>query len=154
MLERKSRTIEYGEGDHVVKLVIVEATAMTAMKRAIYGGRAQAFIDKLQSDENEEGNDSEVDSVALSAAAILARIAYPDCLAATKEISGLPQDMPIEDFLDLPQELTDAWQNVVYELNPHWYPFQEKDEGQDEKKEADDSGKSNSDANSSSTMPQ
>jgi len=39
------------------------------------------------------------------------------------EVEGLDAEMPVADFLALPQALTDAWQNVVYELNPHWYPF-------------------------------
>jgi len=49
---------------------------------------------------------------------------------------GLDADMSVEAFLDLPEQLTDAWQNLVYELNPHWYPFRKPDAGAEAEKNA------------------
>jgi len=144
-MPRVNRELTYQDDQHDVVLVIEEATALSAMKRAIYQGRAQAHIEALEARVSEEGASFAGGTVGIQAQNIVAGVLYPDCLAAVAEAQGLDPDMDVPTFLSLPQGLTDAWQNLVYELNPHWYPFHSDAEKKDAEP-SDNNSKSASDA--------
>lgn len=139
----RTRELAYEDESRTVRLIIGEATALAGMKRALLTGRAQSYLDSLtgampnaEAEEEVEENVEDgvaFDSIAIAACTLLVRYLYPDLLAAVVEAEGLDVDMDVEAFLSLPQALTDAWQNLVYELCPAWYPFHRKD-----KKDADD----------------
>lgn len=49
-------------------------------------------------------------------------IIYPDLIAATSEVTGIPWPLDFDSFLDLDSSMVDGWLNGVYTLNPHWAP--------------------------------
>jgi len=63
------------------------------------------------------------DPLTVSAACIMAQVIYPDLVAATTESEGLDVGrLAIEEFLGLDERLVGAWEEAVYDLNPHWLP--------------------------------
>ncbi len=114
MLETHELTYEGNE--LTVRLVLGKATVLVGMKRALLQGRANAYLDTLPKTNDVAGLDA-------AARQLLVRLLYPDLLACVVSAEGVDADMDVETFLALPEQLTDAWQNLVYELNPHWYPF-------------------------------
>ena len=60
---------------------------------------------------------------------MVATATYPACLAVTMEIINTGakkldiKKLPLEEFLDLPDEMINRWEAMVYELNPAWDPF-------------------------------
>lgn len=52
------------------------------------------------------------------------RFMYPDCLACSEgEIGGRAVDeLSFEEYMALPDRITEAWLSTVYEINPHWQP--------------------------------
>ena len=127
----KTQELIYQDEELTVRLVLGAASVLAGMKRAILSGRATAFL------ESQESQAAGTASVAATARNLIAQTLYPDCLAAIVEAEGLDAEMDVAAFLQLPEELTDTWQNAVYDLNPHWYPFRrnaEDEEQADEKK--------------------
>ena len=119
-----NRELTYEGGGLKVRLVLGAATVLAGMKRALLQGRAQAYSDLVGAESGAGG------SVEATARTLLARFLYPDLLACVVEAEGLNVEMSVAEFLVLPEALTDAWQNLVYALNPHWYPFQRPDEAE------------------------
>ena len=124
-----TRELTYQDDALDVRLVISAPTVLTAMKRSVYYGRALAYLDALDQ-ANAEAAEEEAatpqlvnNAVEIAAQRLVAQYIYPDVLAASVEAEGLNLDMPVSDFLALPEALTDAWQKVVYELCPDWWPF-------------------------------
>ena len=135
----ETREIVYEDETSVVHLVVRAATALDGMQRALLQGRAAAYIAAL--------DDEDTGEIAGTARRLLANFLYPDLLAVVTGADGLDVEMDVATFLDLPEGLTDAWQNAVYELNPHWYPFRREDEDEteaDEKKVPDKSASASS----------
>lgn len=64
-----------------------------------------------------------------------ARFMYPDCLAcSTGEIGGKPVDeLTFDEFMSLPDRITETWLNAVYRINPHWQPRLPEPEAQEKK---------------------
>ena len=116
------RELTYEGGGLTVRLVLGAATVLTGMTRALLQGRAQAYSDQVSAEDGE--------GLANTARVILARFLYPDLLACVVRAEGLSLEMSVAEFMELPEALTDAWQNLTYELNPHWYPFPRPDEAE------------------------
>lgn len=119
----ETRELTYEGGGLEVHLVIGAATVLAGMKRALLQGRVAAYLDEHEPEEGIEA----------TARNLLARFLYPDLLASLVQAEGLDADMDVETFLALPEQLTDAWQNLAYELNLHWYPFRREPEDVAEK---------------------
>ncbi len=64
-----------------------------------------------------------------------ARFMYPDCMAcSTGEIGGQPVgELTFEQFLNLPDQVTETWLEAVYRVNPHWSPRLPEQEEQEKK---------------------
>jgi hypothetical protein len=121
----EQRELTYEGGGLNVKIVVGAATVLAGMKRALLQGRAQAYNDQQAGEEGLEA----------TARVLLARFLYPDLLAGLVSAEGLNPEMDVAEFMALPEAFTDAWQNLTYELNPHWYPF-ERDTAEAEKNAA------------------
>lgn len=119
------RELTYEGGGLTVKLTLRAATVLDGMRRALLQGRAASYLDAQP--------ENEANGLDMTARGLLVRILYPDLLACVVTASGIDQDMQPGEFLDLPEPFTDAWQNLVYELNPHWYPFRRESEAETEK---------------------
>lgn len=99
-----------------VELTVTEATVLIGIKRT----RLKA--------EGLEVNEEDIDR------RLLRMFTYPDLMAATVEAAGIPWPLDFEDFLALPDRLVSQWERLLYQLNPHWLPPREEDEGIDQKK--------------------
>jgi len=118
----ETRTLTYQDEALDVTLELGAATTLAGVRRALLQGRALAYLDEGAAEAG----------LAATARRIVVQYLYPDLLAAVVEAEGLDPEMPVADFLALPEALTDLWQNLVYDLNPHWYPFRRPDEPEDE----------------------
>lgn len=139
----QTKTVEYyvekdGEKPVDIKLVVSEATVFVGMRRAVLQGRAESWValrreaivgDEVDEvDEVDEADEADINDVRpgfldLMAGSLAARILYPDLVACVTEAEGLsPDTLSVDGFLALPEQLTQAWETAVYELNPHWLP--------------------------------
>jgi len=67
----------------------------------------------------------------------VALVIYPRCIAVTVdgEINGKSAKIvTVEEFLELPAEIGEAWLSTVLELNPAWRPGYSASEVEAEKK--------------------
>jgi len=109
------KTLELTAGGVTARLQIREATTLMGMRRG-----------QLAADAKDD------DPLIWFAC----RFMYPDCLACSDgEIGGKPvRELTFEEFLALPDQITEAWLAAVYEVNPHWQPrLPEKPEIQEKK---------------------
>lgn len=111
MLEGK-RNVNYDDGAVRAQLEIAPATVLTGFRRGV--------LQRLR--DADDPND----------VALLRRFTWPDLKAATTaghihwdqgEINV--SDLTFEQWIELPEALVVEWENVVYEVNPHWMPVAE-----------------------------
>ena len=77
------------------------------------------------------------DPLTISAASIMAQVIYPDLVAATVESDGLDVGhLSIDQFILLDERLVGAWEDAVYDLNPHWLPGADAGPGDTQEKKA------------------
>lgn len=146
-----TKTVEYlvesgdAEGEAtVIRLVVSQATVLMGMKRAVLQGSAESWVASRRAealadiegdadaegkgeggsdDDPASGNGHRIGMLTLMAGSLAARILYPDLIACTVEADGLDAEaLTVESFLELPDQLTGAWEAAVYALNPHWLP--------------------------------
>ncbi len=134
MTTLQRRSVVYESGDVKIDLVVSEASALTGMRRALLRGRASAYLNSLNGAGGEESEDDKpsLSALDLSAITLMARVVYPDLVAAAVEADGIDLEMSIDDFCGLPDSLVDAWEVAVYQLNPHWLPSQPENEVEEE----------------------
>ncbi len=108
-----TRTVEFKDAGHDIRLVVREATALDGMKRTVLQGRAERYI-----------KESSLAGLAGGAAVVMARYAYPALIAATVQAEGLDIEMDIDTFLELPEQFFWIWSEAVFDLNPHWSPYE------------------------------
>lgn len=118
----KTETVTYKDDDLDVKLAVSEATVLVGMKRT----RLKMAGDKLEKERAEKEGNHDLDRL------ILRVTIYPDLVAATTQVKGLPWPLDFETFLTLPEPLWAVWEEAVYKLNPHWVP--KTDDDSEEKK--------------------
>ena len=118
-----TKIVTYQDDDIDVRLVIARADIRAGMRRT----RLQ-----LDADAHDKGKKARRDDPDVR---LLRRFTYPDLMAATVEASGIPWPLAFEDYLALPERLGLAWEQAVYELNPHWLPPASEEAASEEKKE-------------------
>ncbi len=115
----KQKTIEYHDEELNVSLVIGRATVRTKIEREKLSGQAFENSKPVNPDLNVHYRQA---------------VIYPACIAATLEAPGLDWPLSFDQFLDLPDELVDAWYAAVLEVNPHWSTKSEEPQADIEKK--------------------
>ncbi|HUX16631.1 MAG TPA: hypothetical protein VMW52_09180 [Phycisphaerae bacterium] len=118
-----TKTVSYHDEEIDVRLTIARADIRAGMRRT----RLQLDADAHDKGKKARNEDPDV--------RLLRRFTYPDLMAATVEASGIPWPLGFEDYLALPERLGLAWEQAVYELNPHWLPPASEETASDEKKE-------------------
>ena len=125
----KTRTVEYKDDEYDVKIVVQKANALTAMKKSIITRNNLQWLRKYYA--GDDGDDADEESLSATLPSpgglddearryVLQRV-MPDLLSVVKECQGLDLDeIKPEQFFDLPDALTDAWEIAVYTLNRHW----------------------------------
>lgn len=110
------KTLELTVGDVNARLEIREATTLMGMRRGQLAAEAKDESDPL--------------------VWFARRFMYPDCLACSDgEIGGKPvRELTFNEFLSLPDQITEAWLAAVYEVNPHWQPRLPETEEQEKKR--------------------
>lgn len=98
------KTLELTAGGVTARLEIREATTLMGMRRGQLMAEAKDERDPL--------------------VWFARRFMYPDCLACSEgEIGGKPvSELTFDEYLALPDQITEAWLAAVYEINPHWQP--------------------------------
>lgn len=110
------RVVEYAEEGFAARLIVAAATVRMGIERTLmqHGARQLGQDDPPQ-------------------VSLLRRITWPDLVAATVEgqINGRPVwDLTFDEWLDFPEPLVIAWERAVYELNPHWLPPADDQDGE------------------------
>jgi len=100
----KTRVIEYQDDELNVRLVVARANMQAGMCRT----RLQLLAESAD-DDNEDIK-------------LLRRFSYPDVIAATVDVEGIPWPLSFEDYVQLPERLGLLWERAVYDLNPSWLP--------------------------------
>jgi hypothetical protein len=97
------KTLELTAGGVTARLQIREATTLMGMRRG-----------QLAADAKDD------DPLIWFAR----RFMYPDCLACSAgEVDGKPvSQLTFDEYMALPDQITEAWLAAVYEVNPHWQP--------------------------------
>lgn len=110
------KKLELTVGNVIVRLEIREATTLMGMRRGQLAAEAKDDSDPL--------------------IWFARRFMYPDCLACSDgEIGGKPaRELTFDDFLALPDQITEAWLAAVYEVNPHWQPRLPEPQEQEKKR--------------------
>ena len=49
-------------------------------------------------------------------------ITYPNCIACTVKVEGMPWPLSFTDFCKNSETFNVKWEQAVYEVNPHWKP--------------------------------
>jgi hypothetical protein len=49
-------------------------------------------------------------------------ITYPNCIACAVKAEGMPWPLSFDDFCKNSETFNIAWEQAVYEVNPHWKP--------------------------------
>jgi hypothetical protein len=109
------KTLELTCGELVARLEIHPATTLMGLQRGQLAAAAQGESDPL--------------------VWFARRFMYPDCLACTR---GTIDDQPVgelsfDEFLSLPDQLSEAWLAAVYQVNAHWSPRLPEPEEQEKK---------------------
>jgi hypothetical protein len=107
MLE-KTRVTKY-EG---AEITVRRASARIGIKRYLLASEGQKI--------NENEPDEEL--------RILRLILYPDLISATISATGIPWPISFEEFVDLDDDLMNAWADDVYKVNPTWRPVVQPEE--------------------------
>jgi len=139
----KTSTLHWvsADGDINVDITVSEATLMVGLRRQQLVVQAQAklrkrgneFLSWIESavDRDQIPDAEEVGQVATVDADYTIWLGYctwyPACMAATTRIANkkeatqkLSMKMDSDDFMELPEQLVNAWLQKVYDLNPLW----------------------------------
>lgn len=110
------KTLELTVGKSTARLEVREATTLMGMRRGQLMAEAKDESDPL--------------------VWFARRFMYPDCLACSSgEISGKPVgELTFDEFIALPDQITEAWLAAVYEVNPHWQPRLPEPQEQEKKR--------------------
>jgi len=118
-----TKVVTYQDEEIDVRLTITRADIRAGMRRT----RLQLDADAHGKGKKARSEDPDV--------RLLRRFTYPDLMAATVEASGIPWPLAFDDYLALPERLGLAWEQAVYELNPHWLSPASEEAVSEEKKE-------------------
>ncbi|MGQ9491726.1 MAG: hypothetical protein ACUVS6_13720 [Anaerolineae bacterium] len=97
---------------HDIQITVSEATVLQGTRRGVLRGEALRL--NVEDEPPERW--------------LLRVITYPDLVAATVEVRGIPWPLEFADFCGLPERLVNDWSEAVYRLNPHWRPTTETDQ--------------------------
>lgn len=100
---RKQKVVRYDDGERQVEVTVRQATVLDGI---VHDRLVLDAIDRV----GEYAEDAYVAAIGL----------YPIVRAVTVEVDGLPWPCEMADFLELPQELGEAWVQAALELNPQW----------------------------------
>lgn len=113
----KELTINYKQSEaDPISLTVSRATAVMGMERSILRFRGY--------DEAKEQPE---------ALQVLRITTYPDLIACTVSVSGIPWPLSFGDFCALDDGLVSQWEQAVYRVNPHWNPAGAADEDAEKK---------------------
>jgi hypothetical protein len=87
----------------------------------------------------EEVNKTETDEALMP----LRLVTYPAVMCATNQCTGLPWPITFEEYVELPQIVTDPWVEAIYEMNPQWSGRKEPAEETEKKDKASSSESKN-----------
>lgn len=129
--------VEYSDDSYDVTITVRQASLSDAFKKYALAAKQEAEIQR---------RDDEGDPVDFRVR-WAARRTLPDLYGATVEIINakgaklkLPEEMGIDDFMQLPEALIILWERATYGVNPHWMPRRKDDESGEESEPDKNSG--------------
>lgn len=129
--------VEYSDDSYDVVITVRQTSLAASFKRqALYVKQAAEILKK----EKEGGTVSIYERYA-------ALRTLPELYGATVEIVNakdaklkLPEEMGLDDFVQLPEALIILWERATYEVNPQWMTRQVDDESGEESEPDKNSG--------------
>ena len=125
--------VEYSDDSYDVVITVRQASMKSSIKRQVLVGKQAALLAKRK----EEGESVPVHY------RYYALQTLPQLFGSTVEIVNakdakqkLPDEMDIDEFMELPEALVALWQEAALGVNPHWLP---KDDESGEESEPDKS---------------
>ncbi len=99
-----------------IRIVVSEASVRSGMQRyrLMEQGALHYGVKRLGTDPMPEGVDQDEYTMRV--------YTYPNLIAATVSIDGLPWPMTFDQFLGIPEAVWNVWTEAVEEKNPHWFP--------------------------------
>lgn len=109
-----TKVIQFKDDEYDVTLTVRSATVLDGMTRSVL--IAQIFAQPFDASKAE---------IKARLRRVLLIHTHPACIAVTdfenrEAKKVLDATLTSEDFLGLPEVLVLEWENVVFELNPHW----------------------------------
>ncbi len=118
-MSEKLKKLSYKDDELTVEITAVRASAKIGINRYLLSSKAY------------KENEIETDE----ALKILRLILFPDLVVTAIEVTGIPWPLSFDEFINLPEDLTNQWADMVYALNPHWRPTIVQDDAGEKKKE-------------------
>jgi len=101
-----TKTLKYSDGE-------IDATIEIGKANGRMGAKHGAMV--------EETRQFCKDSPGCDRFEIDARWSFTAVVPATLSVTGLPWPMTVEQFVNLPEELSDMWLDEARKLNMHWW---------------------------------
>ena len=120
----KESIVQYSDDNYDVTITVRQASLAAAFKSYALRAKGEAEILK-----REKGGMIDI------YVRHTARRTFPELYGATVEIINgedanlkLPDEMGLDEFLQLPEALIILWERATYETNPQWMPQRKADE--------------------------
>ena len=129
--------VEYSDDDYDVVITVRQSSMASSFKRQVIRGKQAALLEKRQ--EEGEAVPPHYHYYALRT--------LPELFGSAVEIVNakdaklkLPDEMDIDEFMELPEALVILWEQATYGVNPHWMATPEDDESGEESEPDKSSG--------------
>jgi hypothetical protein len=162
------RTVEYQDEDHNVIITLRRASLLDGMERTLK--IEGELLGRLR--EEKEAEDREETPEEPTSVRFIKMYTYPNCVSCVSSIENVPVDddgtmppkllspadeIPFEEFANLPEQLVLMWHEAALELNPHWVialpGTREEAEGEAEEPGSESGSERNSSPGSSRKRP-
>lgn len=111
--------VEYSDDDYDVVITVRQASMKSSIKRQVLRGKQAALLEQRE----KEGEPAPFHY------RYYALQTLPQLFGSTVEIVNakgaklkLPDEMGIDEFMELPEALVALWEEAALGVNPHWLP--------------------------------
>ena len=129
--------VEYSDDDYDVVITVRQSSMASSIKRQVLHGKQAALLKQRE---------KEGESVPFHYR-YYALQTLPQLFGSTVEIVNakgaklkLPDEMGIDEFMELPEALVVLWEKATYGVNPHWMATPEDDDSGEESEPDKSSG--------------
>jgi len=120
--------VEYSDDDYDVVITVRQSSMASSIKRQVLHGKQAALIAQRE-------KEGEPVSIIYRYYALQM---LPQLYGSTVEIVNakdaklkLPDEMDIDEFMELPEALVVLWEEAALGVNPHWLPQRDDESGEE-----------------------